>query len=43
MKNIKVKDYTENFKKCSYALLSNEKLLNIMIVLILKRSNANDQ
>lgn len=42
MKNIRIKAYTERFKKCSYALLSNERLLNVMIMLLLKRSDVND-
>jgi hypothetical protein len=42
MKTTKIKMYTDRFKRCCVQLLSNEKLLNIFIVILLKRTNVND-
>jgi len=42
MKLLKVKDYSERFKRCCLQLLANEKLLNIFVVILLGKTNVND-
>lgn len=37
-----MKNYTERFKKTCVRLLANEKLLNIFVVILLKKTNVND-
>jgi hypothetical protein len=42
MEQIKIHDFTYRFKKCCLKLLSNERLLNIFVVILLKKANIND-
>lgn len=42
MKSTKIKNYTDRFKKCCTKLLSNEKLLNIFVMILLNNTNIND-
>lgn len=42
MKKNKIKNYTERFKRCCTKLLSNEKLLNIFVAILLNKTNINE-
>jgi hypothetical protein len=43
MKLRDIKDYPESLKKAAASLLSNEKLINTFVLIILRKTNLNDQ
>lgn len=42
LKRLKLRNYTDRLKKCCVKLLANEKLLNILVVLLLKKANLHE-
>ena len=42
MKQTKIKNYSERLKKCLIKSLANEKLINIFVVILLKKTNVHD-
>ncbi len=42
MKQTKIKNYSERLKKCLIKSLANEKLINIFVVMLMKKTNVHD-